>query len=219
MAKDQNRPGIGMSLPQVTLVLCDIAALLASLWLGYQIRFDFTIPDETRQTFPLIFPWVIGFQVFCLWRFRRFEVLLGYFTIPEASRLFWALFVPSLFIFGVSTQLGSNYGPPRSVVLTDFGFAVIALTAIRLAFRPDESRQSQGNGKCPPKRARRAGIDSTTGGRRAAGPVRTGRRIQTDNTDFPRIYGASGSIRMRMTPGICRARANSSTVWPAGPAP
>jgi len=158
MAKDQNRPGIGMSLPQVTLVLCDIAALLASLWLGYQIRFDFTIPDETRQTFPLIFPWVTGFQVFCLWRFRRFEVLLGYFTIPEASRLFWALFVPSLFIFGVSTQLGSNYGPPRSVVLTDFGFAVIALTAIRLAFRPDESRQSQGNGKCPPKRARRAGI-------------------------------------------------------------
>ena len=158
MTKDHNKRAIGMAVPQLTLVLCDIAALLGSLWLGYQIRFDFQIPGDTRQTFPLIFAWVISFQVFCLWRFRRFQVLLGYFTIAEASQLFWSLCVPSLFIFGASTQLGSNFAPPRSVVLTDFGFSVIALTAIRLAFRPDESRQSQGNGKPAPKRARRAGI-------------------------------------------------------------
>src|SRR5215469_2179301 len=64
--------------PQLALVVCDIAGLLASLWLGYQLRFDFAVPAETRQTFPLIFAWVIGFKVFCLWRFRQFEVLLGY---------------------------------------------------------------------------------------------------------------------------------------------
>jgi FlaA1/EpsC-like NDP-sugar epimerase len=71
--------------------------------------------------------------------------------------LFWALLVPSLFIFGVSNQLGSDYAPPRSVVLTDFGFSVIALTAIRLGFRPRNGQRSI-SGARPHKRARRAGI-------------------------------------------------------------
>jgi FlaA1/EpsC-like NDP-sugar epimerase len=144
--------------PQLALVLCDIAGLLGSLWLGYQLRFDFSVPIQTRQTFPLIFAWVIGFKVFCLWRFRRFEMLLGYFSISEASRLFWALFVPSLFIFGVSNQFGSDVAPPRSVVLADLGFSVLVLTAVRLAFRHEEFRQSSCQERSPKKRAHRAGI-------------------------------------------------------------
>jgi len=146
-----------MLFSRITLILSDIAALLASLWLGYLIRFDFSVPPDVQQTFPLIFLWVVTVKVFCLWRFRRFEVLLGHFNVSESSSLFWALLVPSLFIFGVSNQLGSDYAPPRSVVLTDFGFSVIGLTAIRLAFR----RQIQHrpiNGVRPHKRARRAGI-------------------------------------------------------------
>ena len=146
-----------MSLSRLTLILSDIAALLGSLWLGYQIRFDFSIPAETQHTFPLIFLWVIALKEFCLWRFRRYELLLGHFTVSESSSLFWALLVPSLFIFGVSNQLGSDYAPPRSVVLTDFGFSVIALTAIRLGFRPRNDQRSI-SGARPHKRARRAGI-------------------------------------------------------------
>ena len=126
-------PGRGLLFgPKLTLVLCDIAALMASLLLAYQLRFDFAVPAATRQTFPLIFAWVIAFKIFCLWRFRRFEVLLGYFSISEASLLFWSLFVPGLFIFGVSNQFGSDFAPPRSVVLIDLGFSIIGLTAVRL---------------------------------------------------------------------------------------
>src|SRR4051794_38858135 len=145
-------------LPRATLIVSDIAALVGSLWLGYQIRFDFSVPAEVQHPFPLIFLWVVAVKVFCLWRFRRFEVLLGHFSIPESSSLFWALLVPGLFIYGVSTQLGSDYAPPRSVVLTDFGFSVIALTAIRLAFRPEKRSRPVSQGVRPPKRARRAGI-------------------------------------------------------------
>src|SRR6476659_1518298 len=145
-----------MSPSRLTLIVSDIAALLGSLWLGYQIRFDFSVPTETLHTFPLIFLWVIALKEFCLWRFRRYELLLGHFTVSESSSLFWALLVPSLFIFGVSNQLGSNFAPPRSVVLTDFGFSIIGLTAIRLGFRPkNQLRSTRGS---PPKRTRRAGI-------------------------------------------------------------
>ena len=147
-----------MRLSRVNLILWDIAALLASLWLGYQIRFDFSVPGSIQYTLPGIFLWVIALKVFCLWRFRQFEILLGYFSVPESSHVFWALFVPSLFVFGVSTQLGSNWAPPRGVVLTDFAFSVIGLTAVRLAFRPAQPRQVSQREKPPAKRARRAGI-------------------------------------------------------------
>src|SRR5437588_1648448 len=144
--------------PKLTLVLCDVAALMASLLVAYQIRFDFAVPLETRQTFPLIFAWVIALKIFCLWRFRRFEVLLGYFSISESSPLFWALFIPSLFILGVSNQFGSDIAPPRSVVLTDLGFSLIGLTAVRLAFRPAELRRSLDTGRPAKRRVHRAGI-------------------------------------------------------------
>jgi FlaA1/EpsC-like NDP-sugar epimerase len=147
-----------MSPRRITLILSDLAALLGSLWLGYQIRFDFAVPLATQQTYPLIFPWVIALQMLCLWRFGRFDGLLGYFSIPESSRLFWSLLIPNLLVFGISTQLGSDFAPPRSVVLTDFGFSVIGLTAIRLAFRPDQRSPRPGEAHHPPKRVRRAGI-------------------------------------------------------------
>src|SRR5713101_575087 len=105
-----------MNFPRVNLVLSYAAALLGSLWLGYQLRFDFAVPEEAVRTFPLVFTWVIGLKLLCLWRFRQFEVLLGYFSLSEFSRLFWVLLATSVVVFGISTQLGSEYAPPRSVV-------------------------------------------------------------------------------------------------------
>ena len=93
------------------VVLACAAALVASLWLGYQLRFDFAVPDATERTFPLVFGWVIAFKLFCLWRFRQFEVLLNYFSLPDFSRLCRVLLATCLVVFGVSSQLGSDYAP------------------------------------------------------------------------------------------------------------
>lgn len=142
---------------RVKLVICDVSLLVSSLWLAYQIRFDFNVPAETAHTLPLVFFWVIGLQVFWLWRSHEFD-LLGYFAMPESRRLLWALLLPDLISFAVSTQFGAHYAPPRSVVLADFGFSVIALTAIRL-ITLGADRCVSGGGTGPRfKRARRAGI-------------------------------------------------------------
>src|SRR5262245_6841049 len=147
-----------MNVTCVHLALAYAAALVGSLWLGYQLRFDFAVPEETGRTFLLVFGWVTSFKLFCLWRFRQFDVLLDYFGLPDFSRLFRVLCGASLIVFGVSAQLGSNHAPPRSVVLTDFSFSLLALTGIRLAFRQARSRAT-GRAPGPPRqRARRAGI-------------------------------------------------------------
>src|SRR3954462_8641463 len=124
-----------MNVLALSLVFSYTAALIGSLWLGYQLRFDFAVPPDTEQTFLVVFAWVIGFKPLCLWRLRHFEVLVGYFSLSEFSRLVCVLFGTNVVVFWASTQLGSDYAPPRSVVLADFSFSVLALAAIRLGFR------------------------------------------------------------------------------------
>jgi FlaA1/EpsC-like NDP-sugar epimerase len=147
-----------MNLSRISLVLSYAAALVGSLWLGYQLRFDFAVPQETERTFLLVFVWVISLKLFCLWRFRQFEVLLGYFSLPDFSRLFWVLLATSCIVFAISTRLGADFAPPRSVVLVDFSFSVLGLTAIRLASRQARTRADARTPSPPRQRARRAGI-------------------------------------------------------------
>lgn len=147
-----------MNFSRVSLALSYAAALVGSLWLGYQLRFDFAVPPETERTFLLVFAWVIGFKLLCLWRSRQFEVFVGYFSLPDFSRLLWVLLATSLIVFVISTHLGSDYAPPRSVVLVDFSFSILGLTAIRLAFRQTRARAATRAPGPPRQRARRAGI-------------------------------------------------------------
>jgi FlaA1/EpsC-like NDP-sugar epimerase len=158
-AASANQPKVtAMNTTKFHLFLSSAAALIGSLWLGYQLRFEFAVPEATERTFLLVFGWVITFKLVCLWRFRQFEVLVNYFSLPDFSRLFWVLLATGLVVFGVSTQLGSDYAPPRSVVLIDFSFSLLALTGMRLAFSQIFSARTARVQNPPRQRARRAGI-------------------------------------------------------------
>ncbi len=91
-----------MKTTRIGLVLFYAAGLAGSLWLGYQVRFNFAVPVDTELTFPLVFAWLIGFKLFCLWRFRQFDAYLGCFSLADFSRLSWVLLATSFFVFAVS---------------------------------------------------------------------------------------------------------------------
>jgi len=148
-----------MNTTRVKLLLAYVSGLAVSLWLGYLVRFNFIVPADAEQTFLFVFAWVTGFKIFCLWRTGQLDVLPGYFSLLEFSRLFWILLAASFVVFGVSTQFGSEYAPPRGVVLADFSFSVLALTAIRLGFRHAAHARAAARTRGPAhQRARRAGI-------------------------------------------------------------
>jgi FlaA1/EpsC-like NDP-sugar epimerase len=143
---------------RIALVLAYAAALVVSLWLGYQLRFDFAVPAVMEKSFPFVFTWVILFKLACLWRFHQFDVLPGYFSAPDFSRLQWILLATAFVVFGLSPYFGWDYAPPRSVVLIDFSFSLLALTGIRLAFRQALARSNRRSAGPPRQRARRTGI-------------------------------------------------------------
>ena len=96
------------------------AVLMTSLWLSYQLRFDFYVPADVGRVFPLCLAWILSLKLLFLWRFRQFAVLPDFFSISDFSRLSRILFAASLIAFGVSSQLGWRFAPPRGVIVAEF---------------------------------------------------------------------------------------------------
>jgi FlaA1/EpsC-like NDP-sugar epimerase len=144
----------------ILLLVLYTVTLSISLWLSYQLRFDFDVPATPvnfRAQMLSVVLWAIPLKLVLLWFFRQFAGLLSYFSIPDLTRLVYSIGLSSAILAAVRLLAGINYAPPRGVILTDFVLSIFGLAGIRLAFRLTRERYltspSQGY-----RRARRVGI-------------------------------------------------------------
>jgi FlaA1/EpsC-like NDP-sugar epimerase len=147
-----------MKLLRGCFVVATTLTLVGSLWLGYQLRFDFSVPAQVRAAALIASVWVVSLKLFGLWRFRQFHALLRYFSVSDFTGLFWALFTSSLFVYGISSHLGWAYAPPRSVVVADFSFSLIGLAVLRLVLCRVLNQRAAAEHDSQHFRTRRAGI-------------------------------------------------------------
>ena len=78
----------------ILLLVLYTVTLSISLWLAYQLRFDFDVPEvpvNFRAQMVSIVLWVIPLKLLLLWFFRQFAGLLSYFSIPDLTRLFYSV--------------------------------------------------------------------------------------------------------------------------------
>ena len=127
--------------------------LAASLWLAYELRFDFMVSPVYAQERLVVLSWLVPLQLALLALLRQFSPLLGYFSTPDLNRMFYALVLSAGLAMGVWLALGAPYAPPRSVILIDLVFALVGLTGVRLALRTLRetlaSSAKAGNGSRP----------------------------------------------------------------------
>src|SRR4051794_10318661 len=101
------------------------AELTASLWLAYELRFDFTVDPPFRQERLVVLVWLVPLQLILLGLFHQLKTLLGYFSTPDLARMFHALTIS----LGVAMVLwfvfGAGFVPPRGDIALDFIFALV----------------------------------------------------------------------------------------------
>jgi FlaA1/EpsC-like NDP-sugar epimerase len=109
--------------------------LCASLWMAYELRFDFMLDSaaQTERLFVLL--WLVPLQLVMLGLFHQLRPLLGYFSTPDLARMFHALTLSVVVALVVWTIWGAGVAPPRGVIVIDFVFALVGLTGVRLAMR------------------------------------------------------------------------------------
>lgn len=109
--------------------------LIGSLWLAYQLRFDFSLPDSEREALLHFSLWIVPLKLMLLLCIGQFAGLLSYFSIPDLRRLGLALAIASTLLGVLWLFSNGHQAPPRSVILADFLLSLLSLSAIRLFFR------------------------------------------------------------------------------------
>jgi FlaA1/EpsC-like NDP-sugar epimerase len=150
---------LDLSPPKRFLVLLLLYAieLTASLWLAYDLRFDFMVEPAFYQERYFVLLWLVPLQLILLGLFHQLTPLLGYFSTPDLARMFHALFISSVITVIVWIAWGAGFAPPRGVIAMDFVFCLVGLTGVRLVLRTlRESATVSGARKG--QRQRRVGI-------------------------------------------------------------
>jgi FlaA1/EpsC-like NDP-sugar epimerase len=131
-------------------------ALAFSLWLSYQLRFDFFVDggfDIHKKTIPVAILWIIPLKLCVLVVGRQFSGLLGFFSTPDLIRLCSSVTVGSGLIVLPRLLHLELLTPPRGVILMDFVLSLMLLGGFRVACRVVRERFQAENS---PKSRRRS---------------------------------------------------------------
>ena len=139
------------------LLLLYAVELFASLWLAYELRFDFVVDPAYQQERLLVLLWLIPLQLILLGLFHQLNALLGYFSTPDLARMFHALTISAVIAGTVWVIWGTGYAPPRGVIVLDFIFSLVGLTGVRLLLRAMQE-MLRTPGRRGSGRSRRVGI-------------------------------------------------------------
>jgi FlaA1/EpsC-like NDP-sugar epimerase len=131
--------------------------LTASLWMAYELRFDFTVDAISSQERLVVLVWLVPLQLILLGLFQQLTPMLGYFSTPDLARIFHALLISAFASLVVWFLWGTGIAPPRGVIGLDFVFCLVGLSGVRLALRSLRESLSVSN-KGERGRARRVAI-------------------------------------------------------------
>src|SRR5450631_4822229 len=84
----------------VLLVLYSIE-LTASLWLAYELRFDFMVDSHYREERLFVLFWLIPLQLLLLGLFQQLTPLLGYFSTPDLARMLQAMAISAIAVSAI----------------------------------------------------------------------------------------------------------------------
>jgi FlaA1/EpsC-like NDP-sugar epimerase len=119
----------------VVLFLLYASELTASLWLAYELRFDFAVDSIYQRERFFVLLWLVPLQLTLLWLFHQLKALLEYFSTPDLARMFQALMISSTIAGALWIWPGPGFTPPRGVIALDFVLSLVGLTGVRLALR------------------------------------------------------------------------------------
>ncbi|MDQ3621034.1 MAG: polysaccharide biosynthesis protein, partial [Verrucomicrobiota bacterium] len=119
----------------LVLALTYAAAMTFTLWMSYQLRFDFHVPANLQAGLAFTMAWIVALKLAVLISFGQFQDSLSYFGIPDQKRILGVCVVSSLIIFITSHYGGFEVAPPRGVAMVDCVFSLVVLCSGRIGLQ------------------------------------------------------------------------------------
>ena len=110
------------------------AVLAVSLYLAFQLRFDFSA-GPYMDRYKLGIGISLGLTLPLLWMFGQFRSLLSYFGVPDTQKIVVATSLANAGLLAANILNLGLLTPPRGVVVINFVLATVGLIGARLSIR------------------------------------------------------------------------------------
>ncbi len=120
---------------RLLLFISYTVGLMASLWLAYQLRFDFDVPSDYYVQLGFALCWIVPLELLLLLAFGQFSGKLTVFSTPDFGRVLSAMCVSALLSLCLRWVDELEIVPPRSIVMLNFVLSFVVLGGLRLSLR------------------------------------------------------------------------------------
>lgn len=139
-APDYNSGRLTTMQRTTVLLLLYGLACVTTWWFAYLLRFDFAIEPPVMTQCVQLLPAVVLVKLVLLAAFGQFGTLLSYFGLPDVEKIFGAMLVAALGLYGARFLGDENLSVPRAIILSDFIVSFTFACGIRLALRMARER-------------------------------------------------------------------------------
>src|ERR1051325_4085718 len=126
--------------PRPVIFLIDVFICLFALVLAYFLRFNFAaIPPNELDTFPVVFPLVVGVRALSFLIARTYKGIIRYTSSQDAQRIFIVNTLGSSF-FAVANLISfyfltRTFLVPYSIIVIEFMTSTFLMISLRLAYK------------------------------------------------------------------------------------
>ena len=123
------------NVPRWSIFLIDLFLSMFSVFLAYNLRFDFTIPEKEMAYFYLDLPIALVIRAGGFIIFKTYAGVIRYTSSEDAKRIFVTLLLGSIlfsFLNIASFTITSRYVFPFSIIIIDFILLIFFMTSFRL---------------------------------------------------------------------------------------
>ena len=117
-------------------LLSDIIISLFTLYLAYNLRFNFQIPSNFIDNFFSIFIILLSMKILVFVYFRLYRTAWRFFSLHEVKKILLAHIIVYTLFFIIFLIFKENMQPlARSIIIIDFMLSLVFITLLRLAKR------------------------------------------------------------------------------------
>lgn len=118
-----------------SLGMIHLVVFYLSYWMGFVLRFDFSIPDKDQEIMWATLPIVLGVKMLAFYFTGNFHGRIRYITFFDLIVLLKATVISFLVLTAVDEYFLRNTQIPRSILLMDALMTIMCLGAIRSSWR------------------------------------------------------------------------------------
>ena len=117
-------------------ILFDIFLSLGTLFLAYNLRFNFHIDERYLKNFFLVFSLLLLFKILALAYVKIYNISWKFIALADAKKLFYAHVLAYIFFVTCYYVIPEPFTPfPRSVLMIDFVLSFLLLGTLRISKR------------------------------------------------------------------------------------